>query len=101
MRLSDDDLRILRLTLKADAGTQEAIAEAAKAEGDGVVCENSAERSCGLAMVVVEQSTETLAPLNAGVRAGWWWCPLQQPVPQSLVVSLTMVVLDVLPDDES
>ena len=47
-------------------------------------------------MVVVEQSTETLAPVNAGVRAGWWWCPLQQPVPQSLVVSLTMIVLDVV-----
>ena len=34
MRLTADELRILRLALKAYAGAQEAVAEAAKAEGD-------------------------------------------------------------------
>ena len=34
MRLTADELRVLRLSLDAHAGAQEAVAEAAKAEGD-------------------------------------------------------------------
>ena len=52
-------------------------------------------------MVVAEEPTDTSAPLNLGVRARWWWRPFQQPVSESLVVSLTMIVLDVLLDDET
>ena len=40
-------------------------------------------------------------PANLGARVRWWWCPIQQPVVASLVVSLTMVVLDVLVNYEA
>ena len=41
------------------------------------------------------------APLHVGVRAYRRWRSLQELVVESLVVSLTMVVLDVLVDDEA
>ena len=48
-----------------------------------------------------EQSAEALTPLHVGVRAYRRWRSLQELVVESLVVSLTMVMLDVLVDDEA
>ena len=45
-----------------------------------------------------EQSAEALTPLHVGVRAYRRWRSLQELVVESLVVSLTMVMLDVLVD---
>jgi hypothetical protein len=39
--------------------------------------------------------------MNLGVRVRWWWCPFQQLVVKSLVISLTMVVLDVLVNNQA
>ncbi len=52
-------------------------------------------------MVETEKSAEALPPLNVGVRAYRRWRALQELVVESLVVSLAMVVLDVLVDDEA
>ena len=52
-------------------------------------------------MVETKQSTQALTPLNIGALAYRRWCPLQELVLESLVVSLAMVVLDVLVDEEA
>jgi hypothetical protein len=39
--------------------------------------------------------------MDRGIRARWWRRSFQQLVVESLVVSLVMVVLDVLLDDEA
>ncbi len=52
-------------------------------------------------MVVVQQSTDAFAALNLCAGACWWWSSYQQVIVQPLVVSLAMVVLDVLLDEEA
>jgi hypothetical protein len=52
-------------------------------------------------MVETEQSTQALTPLNVGALADRRWCRLQNLVLESLVVSLAMVVLDVLVDEQA
>ncbi len=52
-------------------------------------------------MVETEQSADALPPLNVGVRTYQRWRALHELVLESLVVSLAMVVLDVLVDDEA
>ncbi len=52
-------------------------------------------------MVVAQESAEAFTPLYVGTWMRWRWRALQQPVFESLVVSLAMVVLDVLLDDET
>ena len=68
---------------------------------DPVRCDYWADHSCGLSIVETEQSAEALTPLHVGVRAYRRWRSLQELVVESLVVSLTMVMLDVLVDDEA
>ncbi len=46
-----------------------------------VVCRNSADRSCGLPIVEVEQSSETFSPSNSRSQAGRRWrslCPVSR-----------------------
>jgi len=50
---------------------------------------------------VVEESAEAFSPVILGVRVRMRRCPLEQLVVESLVVSLTMVVLDVLVNDQA
>ena len=52
-------------------------------------------------MVVVQQSTDLLTSMDLSIRVRGWGWPFQQLVVESLVVSLAMVVLDVLLDDEA
>jgi hypothetical protein len=52
-------------------------------------------------MVEIEQSPEARTPLHGGVRTYWRWCSLQEPVVESLMVPLAVVVLNVLVDDEA
>ena len=52
-------------------------------------------------MVEIEHSAETRPPLNFGVRPSRRWRSLQELVVESLMVSLAMVMLDVLVDDEA
>ena len=52
-------------------------------------------------MVEIEQSAETLPPLNVGDQAHRRWRSLQELVVESLVVSLAMVVVDVLAHEET
>ncbi len=52
-------------------------------------------------MVETEQSTQALTPLNVGALAYRRWCPFQELVLESLVVSLAVVVLNVLVNDEA
>ncbi len=52
-------------------------------------------------MIEIEQPAEAFPPLNIGALAYRRWCPLQELVLESLVVSLAMVVLDVLVDYEA
>ena len=59
-----------------------------------------ADPSCGLSIVETEQSAEALTPLHVGVRAYRRWRSLQKLVVESLVVSLTLIMLDVLVNDE-
>ena len=50
-------------------------------------------------MVVVEEPTDTFAPLNLDPQVRRRWRRLEQLVVESLVVSLPMVVIDVLVND--
>ena len=68
---------------------------------DRVRCVESADRSCGLPVVEIEQSAQTLPPLNVGGQAHRRWRSLQELVVESLVVSLAMVVVDVLAHEET
>ena len=52
-------------------------------------------------MVEIEQSAQTLPPLNVGGQAHRRWRSLQELVVESLVVSLAMVVFDVLAHEET
>ena len=52
-------------------------------------------------MVEIEQSAQTLPPLNVGGQAHRRWRSLQELVVESLVVSLAMVVVDVLAHAET
>ena len=52
-------------------------------------------------MVEIEQSAQTLPPLNVGGQAHRRWRSLQELVVESLVVSLAMVVVDVLAHEET
>jgi hypothetical protein len=52
-------------------------------------------------MVEAEESAEAVAPLHGGGRALRRCRVLQKPVVESLVVSLAVVVLDVLPREEA
>ena len=52
-------------------------------------------------MVEIEESAEAVAPLHLGGRALRWGRVLQKPVVESLMVSLAVVVLDVLPHEEA
>ena len=49
----------------------------------------------------IEQSAQTLPPLNVGGQAHRRWRSLQELVVESLVVSLAMVVVDVLAHEET
>ena len=49
-------------------------------------------------MVVVEQASESLAPVHPAILVRWRWRALEQDVVQTLVVPLTMVVGEVLTD---
>ena len=59
-----------------------------------------ADHSCGLSIVETEQAAEALTPLHVGVRAYRRWRSLQVLVVESLVVALTLIMLDVLVNDE-
>ena len=52
-------------------------------------------------MVEIEQSAQTLPPLNVGGQTHRRWRSLQELVVESLVVSLAMVVFDVLAHEET
>ena len=52
-------------------------------------------------MVVVQESTDASTPVDLGGQVLWWGRPFEQLVVEPLVVSLAMVVLDVLLDDEA
>ena len=52
-------------------------------------------------MVEIEQSAQTLPPLNVGGQAHRRWRSLQELVVESLVVSLAMGVVDVLAHEET
>ena len=52
-------------------------------------------------MVEIEQSAQTLPPLNVSGQAHRRWRSLQELVVESLVVSLAMVVVDVLAHEET
>lgn len=52
-------------------------------------------------MVEIEESAEAVAPLHVGGRASQRCRVLQKPVVESLMVSLAVVVLDVLPREEA
>ena len=52
-------------------------------------------------MVEIEQSAQTLPPLNVGGQAHRRWRSWQELVVESLVVSLAMVVVDVLAHEET
>ena len=52
-------------------------------------------------MVETEESAEAVAPLHGGGRALRRCRVLQKPVVESLVVSLAVIVLDVLPREEA
>ena len=52
-------------------------------------------------MVEMEESAQAVAPLHVGGRAPRQWRLLQKPVLESLMVSLAVVVLDVLPREEA
>ena len=52
-------------------------------------------------MVKAEESAEAVAPLHGGGRALRRCRVLQKPVVESLVVSLAVIVLDVLPREEA
>ena len=52
-------------------------------------------------MVEIEQSAQTLPPLNVGGQTHRRWRSLQELVVESLVVSLAMVVVDVLAHEET
>ena len=54
-----------------------------------------------LSMVEPEESAEAIAPLHGGGRALRRCRLLQKPVVESLVVSLAVIVLDVLPREEA
>jgi hypothetical protein len=51
-------------------------------------------------MVETEESAEAVAPLHGGGRALRRCRVLQKPVVESLVFSLAVIVLDVLPREE-
>ena len=69
--------------------------------GNGVRCVYSADRSCGLPVVEIEPSAQTLPPLHVGGQAHRRWRSLQELVVESLVVSLALVVVDVLAHEET
>jgi len=48
-------------------------------------------------MVEMEESAQAVAPLHVGGRAPRQWRLLKKPVVESLMVSLAVVVLEVLP----
>ena len=52
-------------------------------------------------MVEIEESAEAVAALHVAGRALRWCRLLQKPVFESLMVSLAVVVLDVLPREEA
>ena len=52
-------------------------------------------------MVEMEESAQAVAPLHVGGRAPRQWRLLQKPVVESLMVSLAVVVLDVLPREKA
>ena len=52
-------------------------------------------------MVEPEESAEAVAPLHGGGRALRRCGVLQKPVVESLVVSLAVIVLDVLPPEKA
>src|SRR5688500_16971377 len=52
-------------------------------------------------MVEIEESAEAVAALHVAGRALRWCRVLQKPVLESLMVSLAVVVLDVLPREEA
>ena len=52
-------------------------------------------------MVKAEESAEAIASLHGGGRALRRYGVLQKPVVESLVVSLAVIVLDVLPREEA
>ena len=52
-------------------------------------------------MVEIEQSAQTLPPLNVGGQAHRRWRSWPELVVESLVVSLAMVVVDVLAHEET
>ena len=52
-------------------------------------------------MLEIEESAEAVAPLHVGGRALRRCCALQKAVVESLMVSLVVVVLDVLPREEA
>ena len=64
-------------------------------ETSGVVCENSADRLSGPPLVVVEDSGEPFMTLNGRMYVDRTVTVLHQPVVESLMVSLNVVVLRV------
>jgi hypothetical protein len=52
-------------------------------------------------MVEIEESAQAVAPLHVGGRAPRQWRLLQKLVVKSLMVSLAVVVLDVLPREKA
>src|SRR5687768_17238919 len=52
-------------------------------------------------MVEIEESAEAVAPLHVGGRTSRPWRLMQKPVVESLMVALTVVVLDVLLREEA
>jgi hypothetical protein len=52
-------------------------------------------------MVEIEESAEAVAPLHVGGRNSRRWRVLQKLVIESLMVSLAVVVLDVLPREDA
>ena len=52
-------------------------------------------------MIEAEQTAEALSPLYVGVRTCRRWGSLQEPVAESLMIPLAMVVRDVLAHEET
>src|SRR5450631_2004310 len=73
--------------------------ERASSRPEPVVSRNRIEHRSGrITMVVVEQATESLAPVHPAILVRWRWRALEQDVVQTLMVPLTMVVGEVLAD---
>ena len=60
-----------------------------------VVCENSDDRLSGPPFVVVEDSAQPFTALNCGIHVDHTVWHLDQPIAESLVISLEVIMLRV------